>query len=256
MNYEKAVQEFWRARDGGPFPDHWLGGFDMDIAYRICLALIDRHAARGEKQAGWKVALTAKAIQRQLGVDSPAFAVLFEHGRWHSGVEHPVSNLTRPGFEHELCLTLGETLRGPDISIDQATAAIASVAPALEIIESRSPEGVDAFPLSTADNGQQRAFVVGPETAFDPRVHDLSKTSVAVFINGEHQETAYGSTVIDSSPVVSIQWLANKLAEFDLALEAGSQVMTGSFTKQYRFDEALEIESRFDPFGSVTARFT
>jgi|TARA_B100000959_G_scaffold270082_1_gene316524 2-oxo-hept-3-ene-1,7-dioate hydratase/2-keto-4-pentenoate hydratase len=46
------------------------------------------------------------------------------------------------------------------------------------------------------------------------------------------------------------------LSEFDLALEAGMVVMTGSFTKQYRFENSIEIEARFDPFGSVTAKLT
>ena len=141
VDFEKAKEEFWQARHGGPFPEHWLGEFDMETGYRICLALIENHAAKGEPQAGWKVALTAKAIQQQVGFHSPSFAVLYDHGRWQSGVEHPASDLTRPGWENELCLTMGETLRGPDITEEQAAQAVATVAPALEIIEHRSPEG-------------------------------------------------------------------------------------------------------------------
>lgn len=71
IDFEKAKGEFWQARQGGPFPEHWRGEFDMETGYRICLALIENHAAKGETQAGWKVALTAKAIQRQIGVDGP-----------------------------------------------------------------------------------------------------------------------------------------------------------------------------------------
>ena len=49
--------------------------------------------------------------------------------------------------------------------------------------------------------------------------------------------------------------LANKLAEFDLALEAGMRVMSGSFTKQYRIKRGDQIESRFTPFGAVSVAF-
>ena len=62
--------------------------------------------------------------------------------------------------------------------------------------------------------------------------------------------------MVESNLIVSIIWLAEKLSEFDVTLEAGMVVMTGSFTKQYRFENSLEIEARFDPFGSVTAKLT
>ncbi len=49
VDFEKAKEEFWRARQGGPFPEHWRGEFDMETGYRICLALIENHAANGEQ---------------------------------------------------------------------------------------------------------------------------------------------------------------------------------------------------------------
>ena len=39
--------------------------------------------------------------------------------------------------------------------------------------------------LTVADNCQQRAFVVGAETTYDPAIHDLSKTSCELYIDGE-----------------------------------------------------------------------
>ena len=110
--------------------------------------------------------------------------------------------------------------------------------------------------MSTADNGQQRAFVVGDETDFDPAIHDLSKASVELYVDGQFQEKAYGVEVMESSPISSIVWLADRLSQFDLALEAGSVVMSGSLTKQYPFAGAVMIEARFEPFGTVTAKFT
>ncbi len=82
----------------------------------------------------------------------------------------------------------------------------------------------------------------------------LSEASVDVYLNGVWQEKASGAEVM-GDPVASVTWLANKLAEFDLALEAGMRVMSGSFTKQYRIKRGDHIESRFTPFGTVTANF-
>lgn len=228
----------------------------MKTGYRVCLALIARHKANGNPQLGWKVGLTARAIREQIGADSPTFAVLYSTGRWPSGVSFPASSLTRPGWEVELCLKMGETLKGPDVTLAQAQAAIATVSPALEIIEHRPPPGQGTRPLSAADNGQQRAFVVGEETRFDPKIHDLAKVGVDLYVDGEFKERAYGNEILESSPAASVVWLTRQLAEFDLALEAGSVIMSGSFTKQYRFDKAVGIDARFDTFGSVTAKFT
>ncbi|MCY4551199.1 MAG: fumarylacetoacetate hydrolase family protein [Defluviicoccus sp.] len=256
IDFDRALEDFWLARRGGPFPVQWKDSLDRETGYRICLALIDRHASEGDPQLGWKVGLTAKALRAQVGATSPTFAVLYSSGRWPNGATHPYAELTRPGWENELCLTMGRTLNGPRITEAEAEAAVATIAPALEIIEHRPPPGQGTPALSTADNGQQRAFVVGDETPYDPALHDLSRTSVDLYVDGAFQERALGVEVMESSPIASIVWLANQLASFNLALEAGSVVMTGSFTKQYRFDSPVDIEARFDPFGTVTAQFT
>jgi 2-keto-4-pentenoate hydratase len=70
IDFDQAVEDFWQARQGGPFPVQWQDSFDRDTAYRICLAMIARHEASGDPQAGWKVGLTAKAIREQQGAPS------------------------------------------------------------------------------------------------------------------------------------------------------------------------------------------
>ena len=82
----------------------------------------------------------------------------------------------------------------------------------------------------------------------------LSEASVEVYLNGVWQEKASGAEVM-GDPVASVTWLANKLAEFDLALQAGMRVMSGSFTRQYRIKHGDRIESRFTPFGTVSVAF-
>lgn len=254
-DFESALEDFWQARKGGPYPIRWEAVMSAQDACRINLALIERHAAQGERQAGWKVGLTARAIREQFGLPEPVFGVLFEKDRWQSGRQWPLDGLTKPGWENELCLRMGETLRGPGIALEAARGAIASVAPAMEIIETRGPNALAGFNTMLADNGQQRAFVVGNETSFDPARHDLAKASVEVFVDGEKRDKAFGSAVMDSSPVASIQWLANRLARFGRNLEAGQVVMTGSFTRQFAIERPLTAEARFDPFGSAIATF-
>ena len=77
---------------------------------------------------------------------------------------------------------------------------------------------------------------------------------VEVIVNGVTQESASGAEVL-GTPISSVQWLANKLAQFDRKLEAGSRVMSGSFTKQYDIASGDVVEARFDRIGRVGARF-
>ena len=256
LDFNRALDHFWAARQpGGRYSADYETALTEDDAYRINLALLDRHAARGEKQAGWKVGLTALAIRQQFGFAEPVFACLFEKGRWQSGGTWPLSGIRGPGFENELCLTIGERLAGPGVTLDRARKAIRSVAPAMEIIETRGNNTKQGTLPMIADNGQQFAFVTGAEVPFEPATHDLGKTQLDLYIDGVHQERAFGSAVMESSPIASIAWLANKLAEFGRALEPGQAVMTGSFTRQYKLDRPMRVEARYTPFGSAIAAF-
>lgn len=240
------------AQRGIYYPESLNGKLSLDDAYRVNLAITQRRVAQGKKQAGWKVGVTAKAMQQQMGVHQPVFGVLFESGHRDSGVKLNFTDLIEPSVENELCITMGKTLRGTGITIEQTRAAIASVAPALEIVERR---GVFSdLPLAMADNAQQKHFVTAQAMAYEQATMRLSEASVEVFLNGLTQEMASGAEVM-GDPVASVTWLANKLAEFDLALEAGMRVMSGSFTKQYRIKHGDRIESRFIPFGTVSVDF-
>ena len=259
MDLNAVIDLVWdNAQRGIYYPESLHGKLTLDDAYRVNLAITRRRIERGERQAGWKVGVTAKAMQEQMGVHQPVFGVLFESGHRDSGLSLKFDDLIEPSVENELCITMGQTLRGPSVTIEQTRAAIASVAPALEIVERR---GVFSdLPLAMADNAQQKHYITAKESAWQPvsrgwpKAMRLSESYVEVYLNGDRQEKASGVEVM-GDPVASVTWLANKLAEFDLPLQAGMRVMSGSFTKQYRIKRGDAIESRFDPFGPVSVRF-
>jgi len=165
----------------------------------------------------------------------------------------PFDRLIRPAFENELCLTLGRPLQGPGVTVDAVGAAVAAVAPALEIVERRGDATADV-PLSVADNCQQRAFVLGPATG-SPSPADPGAATVEVYVDGRFVERASGAEVM-GTPLAAVAWLADRLGGFGRRLEAGTRVMSGSFTRQYGVERAgTEVEARFAPFGTVRARF-
>ncbi len=254
MNVENAIDSIWRSAQAGVyFPEEWRGKLSHDQGYKVQLGILGRYLDAGDTHVGWKVGLTSKATQNQFGLYEPAFGFLLRSGAKPSGAVFAVSDAIRLGFENELCLTVGETLQGPGVTVGQARAAISAVAPALEILEMRGDPKLD-LSLALADNVLQKAFVTGKATSPLPANVDLSEATVDVFVNGKHTEQARGAEVL-GNPAASVAWLANKLAEFGRRLEAGTQIMSGSLTRLYPVNRGDHVEARFVPFGAVTARF-
>jgi 2-keto-4-pentenoate hydratase len=254
MNVDEVIDSLLEhARRGIYYPDKWRGRLSQADAYRVQIGILARRVAHGEVHAGWKVGLTSRAMQLQQGVHEPVFGFLLESGARPSGAVFDFGELIRPGFENELCLTVGRTLRGPGVTVPEARAAIGAAAPALEIIERRGDFGAD-LNLALADNAQQKAFVTGKPTSPLPPELDLGGATVDVFVNDQHAEHALGAAVMGDA-AAALAWLANKLAEFGFPLAAGMRVMSGSFTRQYPLNRGDRVEARFAPFGPVVAVF-
>ena len=99
-------------------------GITIEDAYSISTIVHKRQVAAGRRLIGHKVGLTSKAMQIQQKVHEPVLGFLLASGEQPSGTRFQFADLINPGFENELCLTVGRTLRGPGVTNDQAQAAI------------------------------------------------------------------------------------------------------------------------------------
>ncbi|MFI4988028.1 MAG: 2-keto-4-pentenoate hydratase [Alphaproteobacteria bacterium] len=248
-----ALAEFWRERERGVyFPPAWSGKLSLDEAYQVQLGLINLREAIGERRIGWKVGLTAAAIQQQFHVHEPVFGCLLEDGLKASGERFNHAELIRPGFETEICMRLARDLAGPTVDLAAAAAAVDVCYPAFEIIETRGDLTKD-LPLALADNAQQKAFVLGTGVRFTKEL-DLAAISVSIAMNGEEVATGRGDAVL-GNPLNSLVWLAGKLHTLGRGLKVGELVMTGSFTRQFALAKGERIHARFERLGEVEASF-
>jgi 2-keto-4-pentenoate hydratase len=241
-----AIDDFWVARSRGEyFPRAYYDRLAMDEAYRIQLALIERRVAAGERQIGWKVGLTAKAIQEQFDYHQPLFACILE--TQPTGHVFGAGELIQPGFETELCVRLGRGLEG-QVTLEQVRAAVDVIHPSFEIIETRGDQ-TKQMELTVADNGQQRSVVIGAPVPL-PVNADLAQVAVRVRLNGQEVATGLGSAVL-GNPLNSIQWLAGKLGDYGRSLRSGDIVMTGSFVRQFPLHPGDVAVAEFSGFGGV-----
>jgi len=247
---EAAAAEFEAAHERGEyFPRAWEGRLGIDDAYRVLLALVARRRNAGSRRIGWKVGLTAKAIQEQFGVHEPVFACLLADGLIEAGHAFRFDELIKPGFENELCIVLGRDLAA-DATPEDVAAAVAAVYPAFEIIETRGDLS-GQLALAIADNAQQRAFVLGKPVGAEA-LPELATVRVRVQINDNEVATAHGEAVL-GHPYNSVAWLAGKLAQLGETIRAGDYVMSGSFTRQFPLSRGDRFEAAFDGIGRVAA---
>src|SRR5882724_2137153 len=249
LNLNAAVEDFWAARSRGEyFPARYENQLSLDEAYRIQLALIDRRVAAGERHIGWKVGLTAKAIQEQFGFHEPVFACILETEL--SGHVFGATELINPGFETELCVRLGRGLEGI-VSLEQVRAAVDVIHPAFEIIETRG-DLVKQIALALADNGQQRAVVLGSPVQLAPTT-ELDQVEARVQLNGNEVASGLGSAVL-GNPLNSVRWLAEKLGEHGRRLRPGDIIMTGSFVRQFPLQAGDIAVAEFSGIGRVEVK--
>lgn len=238
-----AIQSFWQARQHGEyFPREWFDRLNLDEVYRIQLGLIGRRVARGERQIGWKVGLTAKAIQEQFGFHEPVFGCVLE--TTPSGHVFAPGSLIQPGFECELCMRLARDLPA-GAGLAAARAAVGQIYPALEIIETRGP--ATQIPLMLADNAQQKTCVLGAPARLPQTLETILCT---VRINEAVVATGTGDAVL-GNPLNSLVWLAGKLPQYGRQLKAGEIVMTGSFTRQFPIAPGDRMHVVFSGVGDV-----
>lgn len=254
MAVDEAIEIKWQGLQRGDHaPEALRGKLSLQEAYQVQLGVLEHYKASGETQAGWKIGLTADAIRQSYATTEPAFGFLLERNAYASGHRFNYTDIVNPAIESELCFTLGETLRGPDVTREQALNAVSSVAPAFEVVSLQVKMAED-LPLGIADNVSQWGYVT--HTAVEPYPKDLVLGGVTAEVktDGTIIATLLGAEVIDDQ-LQSLAWLANQLASFGRALEAGQRVITGSFTKPMPIKQGEKWETHFSSVGDVSATF-
>ena len=247
ISNDSLIEAFWQYRQQGiHFPPAYYGKLTIDQCYAIQLGLIERRCLAGEQQIGWKVGLTAPAIQQQFGFHEPVFGCVLD-SKPSAHVFAP-DELISPGFENELCMRLRADLSGM-VSLDDARAAIDVVYPALEIIETRGPF-TEQIALALADNAQQKTVILGSPA---PLPADLATIEARVSINDQEVAIGTGDAVL-GNPLNSVVWLAGKLGAYGRRLRAGEIIMTGSFTRQFPIAQGDRIETVFRGLGTVATQ--
>jgi 2-oxo-hept-3-ene-1,7-dioate hydratase len=234
-------------------------GFSIEDAYAVQRRWVEIKVGAGNAVKGHKIGLTSRAMQRQANIDEPDYGALLADMFYENGAEIPFSRFIQPRLECELGFVIGTRLKGPGCTIFDVLRATDYVVPAAEIVDGRThrvdPDtGRPRCVLdSIADNAGNAALIVGGRP-IRPMDLDLRWVSVLCHRNSVVEESGVAAAVLNH-PANGIAWLVNKLAPFDIALEAGQFVLGGSFTGMVEARAGDVFHVDFGALGTISSRF-
>jgi 2-keto-4-pentenoate hydratase len=239
-----AAELLWAAeRDLAPIGPltETFPGIDVVDAYEIQLGNIRRKLAAGARVRGHKVGLSSPVMQQMMGVDEPDYGHLLDSMVLSQDAPIPAAKYCYPRIEVEIGYVLGSALPGAGCT------------------------EADVLADTIADNASSAGVILGAERKTPAELAaagvDLSDIDAVLYqregSGGERwAEIARGNTsAVLGNPTACVAWLARKVADFGVKLEAGHLILPGSCTRAIDARPGSVFLAEFAGLGTVTAEF-
>jgi 2-keto-4-pentenoate hydratase len=223
-------------------------------AYAVQLGVQALRLGDGRQVRGYKVGLTSRVMQRQMGVSEPDYGYLLDDMIFGDYEQLPVERFVQPRVEPEIAFVLRSPLTGPGVTVLDAARAVEFVLPALEVIDSRIQDWSIGLVDTIADNASSGAVVLGSRPVPLDGL-DLRLAGVVLRRNAEVVGTGAGAAVL-GSPLIALAWLANTLGRLGVTLEPGHVVLSGSCTAAVPVSAGDAVSATVAGLGRVTATFS
>jgi len=222
-------------------------------AYAIQQQMLARRLADGERVIGKKIGVTSQAVMDMLSVFQPDFGWLTDAMLFNQGQEIARNTLIQPKAEGEIAFLLKKQLKGPGVTAASVLAATEGLMTCFEIVDSRIRDWKIRIQDTVADNASCGVFVLGDQLV-SPHALDLATCGMVLEKNGEVIATGAGAAAL-GHPANAVAWLANTLGQFDIALEAGDIVLSGSLAAMVPVAAGDNLSVSIGGIGTATVRF-
>ena len=221
----------------------------MADGYAVQSELVKLILADGDRILGYKAGLTSKPMQTMLAVDQPDYGPVLASTVYRDGDDVSLGRFIQPKIEAEIVLIMGEQLRGPGVTVDDAERAVRGAAAAMEIVDSRFADWRIKLADTVADMASNGAVAISEnEVPLDEL--DVRLIGMVLTRNGTLVDTGAGAAAL-GNPLAVVAWLANTLGADGIALEPGHVVMTGALHAAVPMQPGEEYLAEFDRLGSV-----
>ena len=226
---------------------------DIDDAYAIQLANVNRVVKEGHIISGKKIGLTSPGIQKQLGVNEPDYGHLFEAMDCKNG-ECEIDQLMQAKIEGEIAFILKEDLTGGNVTVEDVRKATDYVVAAFEIVDSRIADWKIKLVDTVSDNASSGRYILSDRKV---KLEDVNLPTVPMILtkNGEVVGEGTGEAVL-GDPAIAVAWLANRLYGYGVELKKGEVILSGAFSAAPEAVKGDTFTADFGPvLGKVTAKF-
>jgi 2-keto-4-pentenoate hydratase len=226
---------------------------DPDTAYRIAGMVADE---LGWTVGGWKIAAFKEEMQKALRTDSPIYGRTFFVEPTPYTVAHATLASPIPEVEYQAKLGADLPPRDKPYTVEEATDAVASLHPGIELAECRfiHDEAFPPLPAILADGAGSGTIVYGPPIE-EWKKRDIAAQEVTLSSDGRMRRRGTAAAALDH-PMAPLTWLANELSRTGVGMKAGQMVSTGTLTGMLATKPGEEYVADFGPFGRVTIRLT
>jgi 2-keto-4-pentenoate hydratase len=256
-----AAELLWAAeRDRAPIGPltETFPAIDVVDAYEIALINIRRKIAAGARVRGHKVGLSSPVMQQMMGVDEPDYGHLLDSMVLSQDAPIAAAAYCYPRIEVEIGYLLGSPLPGAGCTEADVLAATEYIVPSLELIDSRIKDWRIKLADTIADNASSAGVILGSarRTPAELAADGIDLKNIDAVLYADGAEIARGNTsAVLGNPTECVAWLARKVAQFGVTLEAGHLVIPGSCTRAIDATPGTTFRAEFTGLGTVDASF-
>ncbi len=252
--HREAAEELVEAENTGIWTEPLTVKYedaDIEDAYAVGQMVTDIKVANGRVIKGHKVGLTSKAMRSLTGATEPDYGTLFDNWFLDEGSQVSMSTMNRPLAEIEIVFVLKEPLGGPDVNAIDVIRATDFILPAVEVVDNRYAGSGKKGIVDSISDAASCGFVMVAGNPTSLNDVDVRHVSGALYKNGQIEESGMASAVM-GNPINSMAWLARKLHEFDVVMQPGHSILSGSFIKAHPMLAGDSFVADFGPLGQIS----
>lgn len=228
-------------------------GNPLEVAYAIQQANTRHKLDAGKRLVGRKIGLTSLAVQKQLGVDSPDFGMLFADMAVGDGEEVAMSRTLQPKVEAEIAFVLERDLPHEKHTFADIISATAYAVAAIEIVGSRIGNWDIRLIDTVADNASSGLFALGSKPV-PLRKLDLVNCKMNMERAGKQVSFGAGAACL-GNPLNAAIWLADVMVKVGAPLRAGDVLMSGALGPMVAVEAGDCFTAHIEGLGAVRAVF-
>ena len=205
---------------------------DASEAYAVQDTNTKYWLGKGRRLVGRKIGLTAKSVQKQLGVDEPDYGMLFADMCCGDGEAIPRGAVMQPRVEGEVALVLERDLAFEDTNVADVVRSTAYCVPAIEIVGSR----IENWDIKLVDTIADNA------------------SSMRMRKNADVVSEGTGEACM-GNPLIAAVWLARTMVKVGRPLRAGDIIMTGALGPMAPVAAEATVVVEIEGLGGVKVTF-